>query len=202
MKANKTGQHVGYIRVSSVDQETARQLAGIELDKTYTDKASGSTTDKRKALAECLAYLRDGDTLHVHSIDRLARNLADLQNIVADLTRRGVTVRFEKECLTFSATADDAMQIAMQTLMLQMLGAFAQFERAMIRERQREGIAAARAAGKHCGRPSALTSEQLASARARKAQGESVAAIAKDMGVSRATMYLNLKDQDDLQGEA
>lgn len=184
-----TGQHVGYIRVSSVDQETARQLVGVSLDKIYTDKTSGATTANRKALAECLAYLRDGDTLHVHSIDRLARNLADLQSIVSDLTRRGVTVRFEKECLTFSATADDAMQ----TLMLQMLGAFAQFERSLIRERQREGIAAARAAGKHCGRPSALTSEQLASARERKAHGESVDTIAADLGISRAALYANLK---------
>lgn len=90
------GHQVGYIRVSSIDQNTDRQLSGIELNKTFSEKISGKDIN-RPQLQECLEYLREGDTLHVHSIDRLARNLADLQGIVADLTGRGISVKFHKE---------------------------------------------------------------------------------------------------------
>lgn len=179
------GKSIGYIRVSSADQNTARQLEGVELDRVFEDKASGSAADNRKALQECLHYLRDGDTFHVHSIDRLARNLMDLQKLIDDLTGRGVVVRFHKEGLTFTGAGDDPMQ----TLMLHMMGAFAQFERALIRERQREGIAAAKAAGKSLGRRPALSAVQIDEAHQRKAAGESVTAIAQTLGVSRATLY-------------
>lgn len=180
---------VGYIRVSSIDQNEGRQLDGIELDKRFVDKASGSKAANREQLQACLQYLRDGDTLHVHSIDRLARNLPELQQMVSDLVERGVSVQFHKESLTFSAGADDAMQ----TLMLQMLGAFAQFERSMIRERQREGIAMAKRAGKHLGRKAALSDEQVSELRQLKASGESVTALAGVYGISRATVYQYLK---------
>jgi DNA invertase Pin-like site-specific DNA recombinase len=179
-------KQIGYIRVSSAEQNTARQLDGVEVDKTFTDKASGAKTDNRKQLTACLDYLRDGDVLHIHSIDRLARNLADLQSIVTELTARQVTVVFHKEGLTFSANTEDAMQ----TLMLQMLGAFAQFERAMIKSRQLEGIAAAKAAGKRLGRAPKLSVENKLLARQRRADGESVAALAVEYGVSRQTMNL------------
>ncbi len=180
------GQNIGYIRVSSVDQNTERQLAdiGIELDKTFTDKASGKDTN-RPELIRCLSHLRDGDTLHIHSIDRLARNLKDLQTTVEELNNEGVTVKFHKENLTFEGSNDSPMQ----TLMLQMLGAFAQFERTLIMERQREGIAAARAKGKKFGAPSKLTPDQAAEIKMRVTQGGNKSEIAKEFGISRQTLY-------------
>lgn len=184
------GKHVGYIRVSSVDQNTARQLDGVELDKVFEEKVSGAKASNRAALQECLRYLRDGDTLHVHSIDRLARNLLELQKLVEDLVERGVAVQFHKENLIFTGTADP-----MQTLMLQMMGAVAEFERSMIRERQREGIEAAKRAGKHLGRPAALTEAQIEEARIRRTNGESVERLAKAFGISRAAMYVYLRPE-------
>ncbi len=147
------GQRVGYRRVSTVDQNTDRQLDGVELDKVFTDKASGKDAN-RPELARALEYVRDGDTLVIHSMDRLARNLEDLLRLVRELTGRGVKVEFVKENLTFAG--DDS---AMSTLLLSMLGAVAAFERSMILERQREGIALAKAAGKYKGRKAALTDE-------------------------------------------
>ncbi len=173
---------VGYIRVSSVDQNTARQLDGIELDQIYTDKASGKST-KRPQLQECLRYLRDGDELHVHSIDRLARSLLDLQQMMDKLTQAGITITFHKESMTFSKDQDKPMH----KLLLQILGAFAEFERSLIRERQAEGIAAAQAAGKHLGRSRKLSDYQVAQIKAR--QNENKTALAKEFGCSRQTIY-------------
>ncbi len=124
------GQRIGYIRVSSVQQNTDRQLADIPLDKVFEDKVSGKDTN-RPQLKACLGHLREGDTLHVHSIDRLARNLLDLQKLISELVAKGVTVVFHKENMTFSNDTNP-----MRALMLQMLGAFAEFESAMIKERQ------------------------------------------------------------------
>ena len=177
------GQRVGYRRVSTVDQNTDRQLDGVELDKVFADKASGKDAN-RPELARALEYVRDGDTLVVHSMDRLARNLEDLLRLVRELTGRGVKVEFVKENLTFAG--DDS---AMSTLLLSMLGAVAAFERSMILERQREGIALAKAAGKYKGRKAALTDEQADDLRVRLAAGESVTALAKEFGVSRQTVY-------------
>jgi len=184
------GQNVGYIRVSSTSQNTERQLADVQLDRTFTDKASGKDAN-RPELSNCLNHLREGDTLHVHSIDRLARNLKDLQTIIEELTNKGVTVEFYKEHLTFSKDVNDPSnpKFAMQTLMLQMLGAFAQFERTLIKERQREGIEAAKAKGKKLGAPTKLTSEQAAQIKARIDQGEDKSKVAKEFGISRPTLY-------------
>src|SRR5258708_3639531 len=128
------GQRIGYQRVSTVDQNTDRQLDGVELDKMFTDKASGKDAN-RPALARAIEYARDGDTLVVHSMDRLARNLEDLRRLVRELNGQGVKVEFIKENLIF--TGEDN---AMSTLLLSMLGAVAEFERSMILERQCEGI--------------------------------------------------------------
>jgi DNA invertase Pin-like site-specific DNA recombinase len=174
---------IGYIRVSSVDQNTERQLDGIVLDKTFTDHASGKDT-KRPQLALALDYLRDGDTLVVHSMDRLARNVDDLRHIVKTLTAQAVTVRFVKEGLTF--TGDDS---PMSNLLLTMLGAVAEFERSMIRERQREGIAIAKGKGIYRGGRQRLTVQQAIELTARAAAGEPKAQIARDFGVSRKTLY-------------
>lgn len=183
------GHNIGYIRVSTLDQNTERQLAGIELHKVFEDKASGKDT-KRPALYECLGYLREGDTLFVHSIDRLARNLEDLQRIIRELTGKGVTVRFAKENLSFQAGENNPMQ----TLMFQMLGAFAQFERSLIRERQREGIALAKKEGRPLGRAKALTEMQEKEVQTRAAQGANKQALAKEYGISRQTLYRILKN--------
>jgi DNA invertase Pin-like site-specific DNA recombinase len=141
-----SGQRVGYIRVSSVGQNPARQLDGVELDRVFADTVSGKSAT-RPQLQAMLAYVRDGDTVIVHSMDRLARNLDDLRRLVRELTGRRVAVQFIKEQLTFTA-ADSPMV----TLLLSVLGAFAEFERALIRERQLEGIALAKARGAYKGR--------------------------------------------------
>ena len=121
------GQRVGYVRVSTLDQRTDRQLDGVELDRVFTDKASGKDV-VRPQLDALLAFVRDGDTVVVHSMDRLARNLDDLRRLVRALTGKGVRVQFVTENLTF--TGEDT---AMATLLLSVMGAFAEFERALIR---------------------------------------------------------------------
>ena len=181
--SGQKGQRVGYQRVSTADQNTARQLDGVDVDKTFTDKASGKDTN-RIELERALDYIREGDTLVVHSMDRLARNLEDLRRIVRELTGKGVRVEFVKESLTF--TGEDS---AMGTLLLSMLGAVAEFERSMILERQREGIAIAKAAGKYKGRQPALTAAQAEELRQRLAAGEGVSALAREFGVTRQTVY-------------
>ena len=178
------GQNVGYKRVSSIDQSIDRQLPNIELDRIFTDKASGKDT-KRPELQNCLMYVREGDTLHVHSIDRFARNLLDLQKLVEKVTSKGVTLKFHTENLIFEPAGCSPMQ----TLTLQMLGAFAQFERSLIRERQREGIEAARAKGKRLGAPTKTTAKQAAEIKARIDQGHEKAKVARDYGISRTTLY-------------
>jgi len=177
------GQRVGYIRVSSMGQNPARQLDGVELDRVFTDTVSGKSAD-RPQLQAMLAYVRDGDTVVVHSMDRLARNLDDLRRLVRELTGRGVAVQFLNEQLTF--TAEDA---PMATLLLSVLGAFAEFERALIRERQLEGIALAKARGACTGRKPALTPGQAEALRARAAAGEAKAGLAREFGISRQTLY-------------
>jgi DNA invertase Pin-like site-specific DNA recombinase len=177
------GKRVGYIRVSSLDQNEVRQLDGIELNKIFADKASGKDT-KRPQLQACLDYLRDGDVLVVHSMDRLARNLDDLRRIVADLTHRGVQVQFMKEQLIFNG--EDS---AMSKLLLSVMGAFAEFERALLRERQREGIAIAKKKGVYKGRKLSLTPERVQELRARVASGEKKAVLAREFGISRETLY-------------
>src|ERR1039458_390348 len=164
--ARRGSKRIGYIRVSSVDQNTVRQLDGVQLDKVFTDKASGKDTN-RPQLKAALDYLRDGDVLVVHSMDRLARNIMDLLETVQSLNKRGVVVEFVKESLIF--TGDDS---AMSKLMLTIMGGVAEFERAMIRERQLEGIAKAKQAGKYTGRKSTMNETQLQAIRDRVAAGE------------------------------
>lgn len=177
------GQNVGYIRVSSIDQNTARQLDGVELDTIFEDHCSGKDTN-RPQLKACLRHLRKGDQLHVHSIDRLARSLKDLQTLVEDLTEKGISVQFHKENLVFSGDSSP-----MHKLMFQMMGAFAEFERSMIRERQREGIAAARKQGKQIGAKPKLTPEQIVELKTRIKAGEQKKTLAKEYGISRQTLY-------------
>ena len=168
---------VGYVRVSSVDQNTDRQLDGIALDKMFVDKVSGATTDRPQLLA-MLDYVREGDCIVVHSIDRLARSLGDLLSLVESLTAKGVAIRFHKEQLHF--TGDDNPT---QHLMLSMMGAVAQFERSMIKERQREGIAKAK--GVYKGRVKTVDDEAI---RAEIAAGSSFRKTAEKLNVSLSTV--------------
>ena len=173
---------VGYIRVSSTEQNTERQLDGIHLDKTFTEKASGGSRE-RPQLNAMLEYLRDGDTVHVHSIDRLARNTNDMNDIVNSLNDRGITIIFHKENLTFS---HDVAQSALNKLMFQMLAAFAEFERSMIRERQREGIAKAKAKGLYKGRKRKVDYSEIQ--KAMLEDGSTFRSVAKKFGVGVATV--------------
>lgn len=184
-----TGKQIGYVRVSTVDQRTDRQLAGLDLDRVFIDHASGKDSN-RPQLEAMLAYVRDGDVIHVHSLDRLARNLVDLRRIVTGLVERGVAIHFRSEGLVFSP--DQAVS-PMSTLLLSMLGAVAEFERSLIRERQREGIAAARARGAYRGRRPSLTPDQVTQIRSEATAGIPKAELARRYGVSRATIYQALK---------
>src|SRR5437762_257067 len=182
------GQSVGYIRVSTVDQNTERQLDGINLDRVFTERASGKGV-KRPELQATLQYLREGDTLYVHSLDRLARNAEDLLRIVRELSERGVTVEFMKNRLTFAGDSADPMA----KLMLTMLAGFATFERDLIRERQREGIALAKARGAYTGRKKALRPEEAVQLREMAVAGMPKAELARTFQISRETVYSYLK---------
>lgn len=182
------GQRIGYIRVSSFDQNPERQLEQVSVDRVFTDTASGKDV-LRPELEGLLGFVRTGDTVVVHSMDRLARNLDDLRRIVQGLTGRGVRVEFVKESLTF--TGEDS---PIASLMLSVMGAFAEFERALIRERQREGIALARQRGAYRGRKKSLPPEKAEELRRRAQAGEETKLqLALEFGISRETLYQYLK---------
>jgi DNA invertase Pin-like site-specific DNA recombinase len=178
---------VGYIRVSSIGQNVERQLEGVTLDETFTDKVSGKSLD-RPALLEMLRFVRRGDEVLVHSMDRLARNLGDLLHLVKTLTAKGVRVTFRKEALTF--TGEDS---PVATLMLSIIGAVAAFERAMIRDRQLEGIAIAKAKGVYKGGKPKLNADQITQLCQMALAGEKKAVLARQFGISRETLYSYLR---------
>ena len=173
--------------MSTADQNVERQLDGIELDRVFTDKASGKDT-KRPKLQAALEYLRDGDQLFVHSMDRLARNTEDLLRTVRELNERSVSVTFMKENLTFSGKRDPIAE-----LMMTVLGGIAKFERALILERQREGIALARARGAYKGRKKSLKPEEAVQLREMAVAGMPKAELARTFQISRETVYSYLK---------
>ena len=182
------GQNIGYIRVSTFEQNIDRQLENEILDRTFIDKASGKDT-KRTQLKSMLDFIRDGDTVIIHSMDRLARNLDDLRNLVKTMTSKGVKVRFVKEQLTFS-NEDNAMA----NLLLSVMGAFAEFERALIKERQREGIELAKKRGVYKGRKKVLNDEKIHEMLHRLQEGATKTAVAKEFNISRETLYKYLKE--------
>jgi DNA invertase Pin-like site-specific DNA recombinase len=186
-----SGQRIGYVRVSSTDQHTERQLDGIaNLDMTFTEAISGATME-RPELKAAIKYARKGDTLVVHSMDRLARNLSDLLGIVKDLTTRGVRVEFCKEHLVFNG--DDS---PMANLMLAVMGGVAEFERSLIKERQREGIAKAKARGVYRGGKKAMPAAKVAEIRAYLAGHPNKSEVAKHFRITRQTLYNALKRID------
>lgn len=178
------GQSIGYIRVSTADQNTERQQEAIgQVDKLFIDKLSGKDT-KRPELTALLNYARTGDIVTVHSMDRLARNLDDLRQLVQQLTTKGVKITFIKENLTF--TGEDS---PMSNLLLSVMGAFAEFERSIILERQREGVALAKQRGAYKGRKPALSSEQIAELQQRAKSGEVKAQLVREYDISKTTLY-------------
>ena len=191
-----SGQRVAYVRVSSVDQNAARQLEVVgECDEVFTEKMSARSRADRPALAAMLRHIRGGDTVVVASMDRLARSVRDLEDLVADIRAEGASVTFLKEQLTFSPDATDPRA----DLWLHVLGGIAQFERAIIRERQAEGIALAKKKGKYDGRKRALTAQQVEQARERIAAGEAKAAVAREFGIARSTLYAALNAKGNSQ---
>lgn len=184
------GKVVGYVRVSTSEQNTARQLDGVHTDKLFVDHVSGKSRD-RPQLNACLDFLREDDTLVVHSMDRLARNVEDLRKIVSELVERGVTVSFMKENLTFRPNSNSIVDKLVMTL----LGAYAEFERAIMLERQREGIAIARAAGAYRGRPRTMTPEKLKELYRMVDAGEKKTHIAKQMKISRQRVHFYINSR-------
>ena len=181
-----TGQKIGYARVSSKDQNLDRQLAALKKEKVFrvfTDTVSGSST-QRPGLDGALNYVRAGDQLIVVSMDRLARSLIDLHRLVDELAERGVSVKFLKEGQTYSL---DSSPVA--KLMLGLLGSVAEFERSIIRERQAEGIAKAKARGVYKGRAKVLNEEQVVQAREWVSEGVPKADVARRFGIGRTTLY-------------
>ena len=164
------GQRIGYVRVSSYDQNSDRQLEHLDVDRVFTEKASGKDAE-RPQLKALLSYAREGDTIVIHSMDRLARNVDDLRRIVLNETRRGVRMQFIKENLVF--TGDES---PMANLMLSVLGAVAQFERDLIRERQREEIALAKQRRACTARKKAQLADRIEELCARAGNGETNAA--------------------------
>lgn len=195
IQRGRSGQKIGYVRVSTADQNDARQLDGMSFDRLFTDHASGKDVE-RPQLKAMLDYARDGDQIFVHSMDRLSRSLRDLQSLVEQLTSDGIAITFQKENLCFEpqGMADDPHRGIYATLMMQLLGAVAQFERALINERQREGIEIAKKQKKYKGRKPSLDAARIAELRAQIGNGMSKATAAKHFGISRATVYVYLKN--------
>ncbi len=184
-----SGQNIGYIRVSSIDQNPKRQLHDIQLDRIFTEKVSGKTIH-RPELDCLLDFIREGDSLFVHSMDRLARNLDDLRHIVQDLTAKNISVTFVNENLAFT---NEETPIAL--LLLSIMGSFAEFERSLIHERQREGIALAKKRGAYKGSKKRLNREQILEIIQRVNSGEKKAPLAREFGISRETLYQYIRSE-------
>ena len=174
-----------YIRVSTTDQNTERQLLDIPCDRAYIEKISGKNTD-RPELQAMLLNIRSGDILNIHEMSRLARNTRDLLNLVEEITAKGATIIFHKENLTFKG---DGKQDPYQKMMMTMLGAVAELERNLILERQREGIALAKMHGKYKGGQPKLTAQQVEEIKALVNNHTPITQIAKQYGISRRTVY-------------
>lgn len=200
-KQRAHGQRVAYVRVSSAGQNLARQLEAVgECDETFTEKQSGKSATDRPQLQALIRHVRRGDHVVVASMDRLARSVIDLNDIVQQITgnpaehteqhpRKGASIEFLKERLTFAPGGADPMA----SFQLNMMGAFAQFERELIRQRQAEGIAAAKKRGAYKGRPRSLASDQIRSIRNAVLAGTPKVQIARDHGISRSTLYRYLE---------
>lgn len=197
VNARPSGQRVAYVRVSSAGQNLTRQLEAVgECDQTFTERQSGKSATNRPQLQALIRHVRHGDHVVVASMDRLARSVIDLNDIVQQITgdpaehteqqpRKGASIEFLKERLTFAPGDTDPMA----SFQLNMMGAFAQFERELIRQRQAEGIAAAKKRGIYKGRPRSLEGDQIRSVRKAALAGTPKVQIAREHGISRSTLY-------------
>jgi DNA invertase Pin-like site-specific DNA recombinase len=188
------GRKIAYRRVSTTDQTTARQLDGMVFDVEFEDRMSGKDTN-RPDFQIMMRTLFRGDHLFVHSMDRLNRNLSDLEKTITELIERGVTVEFKKEGLSFSKPEGDEKSFDFKTkmLMLRIMGAIGQFERENIKERQREGIELAKKKGVYLGRKPSLSPVQILEIRQKVKDGVKKSDIAAAYGVSRQTIYTALQ---------
>ena len=186
-----TSALVGYARVSTIDQNPDRQIEKLEslnVEKLFVDKASGKNTS-RPGFQAMMNYVREGDVLVICSMDRLARNLFDLLSITKELQEKGVTVRFLKENIDLSPTGETS---AISKLLLSMMGAVAEFERSLIKERQREGIALAKSKGIYRGRKP-LDQTKIQEAQKLITQGVPRAKVARDLKIGRTPLYRYLQ---------
>ena len=178
-----------YIRVSTISQNTDRQLLGIDCDREYIEKISGKDLN-RPELQNLLNNLRAGDLVNVHELSRLARNTQDLLKIVDEIISAGASVKFYKENLLFDGSKKDD---AFQKLMLTMLGAISTFERDLMLERQREGIELAKQKGKYKGRKSNFSDDDIRRIKAEFDSTENKAELARNYGISRGYLYQIVK---------
>lgn len=188
------GKKIGYIRVSTTDQNPDRQLAGVEVDKKFIEYASGKNI-KRPQLIALLDYVREDDIVVVHSMDRLARNVKELLELIDQLNAKHVAVHFLKENMQFTGLDDH-----MSRLILTVIGAIAEFERQQILERQREGIKEAQKKGKYKGGKTKMTPEKIQQLEEMLKTREPKSKIALGLGISRFTLYRYLKEIEQ-QGE-
>ena len=183
------GQTVGYVRVSSAEQDLDRQLEAVgECDRIFEDKISGSSRAKRTGLSELIGYVREKDLVKVASMDRLGRDTRDLYAIVDELTDKGCAVQFLTERITVNKSGTSPVD----GLMLGILAAFAEFERRWIKERQAEGIALAKARGKYVQAPK-MSDADVEQARMMIEMGIPKAEVARRFGVSRQTLYVAIE---------
>lgn len=181
-----SGQLVAYVRVSSAGQNPDRQLAAVgEVERVFQDEKSGRNVTERPGLSSLLQHVRLGDTVRIASMDRLARSVVDLAQLVTGLTGRGVRVEFVKERLNFDREKTDFNA----TFQLHLMGAFAEMERAISKDRQREGIDLARSRGAYLGRAKRLAPSDISNARNSIRTGVSKAAVARDLKCSRQVLY-------------
>lgn len=187
---NMTNQAIAYVRVSTTDQCTTRQTEGMKhiyINRVFEEKVSAKDKE-RPELRNCINYVREGDTLYIYSIDRLARSLSDLQSLIDEIVSKGATVTFIKESQSYSRDNSNPFN----KVLLQVLGAFAEFERNIMLERQAEGIAKAKLHGTKTGRP--FGKQPLDPSLRPKAidlskQGLNITQIAKSLNLSRASIY-------------
>ena len=178
-----TGKKIGYIRVSSVDQNTDRQLDSLELDKIFIDKCSAVST-KRPQLENMLSFIREDDVIYVHSLDRLARSMRDMTKIKDFIIAKKCKLVFVKENLVFTENPTP-----MEELILNVFTSVYQFERSISKERQREGIEKAKKAGKYEGRKKVFTLEQQVDINEKIKLGIPKSRVARQYGVSHTTIY-------------
>jgi DNA invertase Pin-like site-specific DNA recombinase len=191
------GLDLGYARVSTTKQSLERQLdalaaVGIPDERIYVDRKTGATVD-RNGLNRLLAYARPGDTIVVHNLDRIGRNLREILNLVHDLAEKGIGVRSLADPLPINTTDEGMGRIAFLLLAL-----FAEMERTFTAERAAHARAVAEANNRHIGRPIAHPADKIEYARLLKAQGDSLGVIAAKTGIPKTSLHRYLANQGEL----